>query len=111
MRPCELSREGLIKALDVHERVLKSLGHEARMLDRFMKAPSHWQVIQHAMAMCPMMRDLIAAGKLDRANRWLGFLQGLLWTQGLVSVNELRLINEELIDPEARALPDLRLDR
>lgn len=50
--------------------------------------------LDHALWMCrEILRPLPAALDTDKAGRWLGFIQGVLWTAGVYAVEELRLHN------------------
>lgn len=101
MRVCELHEEGILRAVANHRMVLS--GIEANSLaEPFsdeLKAPTHWQVVRHALFMCNEVEILVRAGALDRANRWLGFIQGLLFCNGLISSLEMRNINAGLSAP------------
>lgn len=44
----------------------------------------------HAAWMCSQIKIFVDEGDLDKANRWLGFVQGVLWTQGFYSIFEMR---------------------
>lgn len=48
--------------------------------------PDH---VAHIKSMFPRMREIIAEGRREKAMRWLGFIQGWLWAQGIYSVDEL----------------------
>lgn len=47
------------------------------------------QVI-HAAGMIPKMRKFFTNGEEDKGFRWLGFLQGILWCNGIYSIEEMR---------------------
>lgn len=44
----------------------------------------------HIMWMCRRVVELIDEGREKKAHRWLGFIQGWLWAQGLRSLNDLK---------------------
>ena len=48
--------------------------------------------LSHAMWLCDEVKKL-AAIDLPKANRWFGFVQGVLWTMGVFSVTEMRKHN------------------
>lgn len=48
----------------------------------------------HVKWMMEQVPQYIDMGKRERAMRWLGFAQGFLWSQGYVSIEELRSINK-----------------
>lgn len=52
--------------------------------------PSAHEAGCHIHWMCLEVRTLVADGRLDKANRWMGFIQGSLWTAGLGSIDEFK---------------------
>jgi len=46
--------------------------------------------LEHVAWMCTEIQAALAAGEREKAMRWLGFTQGVLWAQGVYAVNELR---------------------
>jgi hypothetical protein len=46
--------------------------------------------LEHVAWMCTEIQAALAAGERERAMRWLGFTQGVLWAQGVFAVNELK---------------------
>lgn len=49
--------------------------------------------LEHAYWMLSSIRQFIQEGKLDKVQRWLGFVQGTLWMTGVYSIDELRAHN------------------
>lgn len=59
------------------------------------------RVYQHLVFMCEEIPRQLDAGKRDKAFRWLGFLQGAVWSLGLASISELKRSNMPTeIEPE-----------
>lgn len=46
--------------------------------------------LEHVNWMCAEILAALAAGDREKAMRWLGFSQGVLWAQGVYAVNEMR---------------------
>lgn len=44
----------------------------------------------HLLTMIPEMRLMIAEGRREKAMRWLGFMQGVLWVSGEYTLDELK---------------------
>ena len=44
----------------------------------------------HCYWMLGQMEQFLAKDKIDKAFRWLGFIQGVLWMHGLYTIDELR---------------------
>lgn len=53
---------------------------------------------QHLLFMCGQIRELLGEGRREKVMRWLGFLQGVLWTDGYATLEELKRMN--MPDPE-----------
>lgn len=46
--------------------------------------------LQHCHNMLVTMEELVDAGRIDKAFRWLGFVQGVLWTLRIYTLDELK---------------------
>ena len=46
--------------------------------------------LEHVAWMCGGILAALGAGDREKASRWLGFAQGVLWAHGVYAVNELR---------------------
>lgn len=46
--------------------------------------------LMHVHQMLDKINSFVVEGKMDKAFRWLGFVQGVLWTNGLYNLNELK---------------------
>lgn len=51
---------------------------------------SSLDVLKNAQYMAGRIKQLTGSGDLEKANRWLGFLQGIMWTQNIYTINEMR---------------------
>lgn len=47
-------------------------------------------VLSHCHLMLAKIEQFINDGKLEKAFRWLGFIQGCLWCTGLYTINDMR---------------------
>jgi len=52
--------------------------------------PSSDVALSHAAWMCEQARSFAKMGKFDKANRWIGFIQGVLWMAGRATIDEMR---------------------
>lgn len=46
--------------------------------------------LEHVRWMCNKAPDFIETGRINKAMRWLGFVQGILFSQGYFSIKELK---------------------
>lgn len=53
------------------------------------KKPEH-EVLAHCHNMLDKMEGFVAEGRMEKAFRWLGFIQGCLWSFGEYSLEELK---------------------
>jgi hypothetical protein len=47
----------------------------------------------HCLWMCGQIPGFVAADRLGKAMRWLGFVQGVCWVAGVFSLEELQAMN------------------
>lgn len=59
--------------------------------------PQENTALAHVLYMCKQIDGFIATDKLDKANRWIGFAQGVLWIYGVASIDESRKINIDAV--------------
>ena len=48
------------------------------------------EVILHLSSMIPKMKDFLQQNRRDKAFRWLGFMQGVLWGKGTFTLEQLK---------------------
>jgi len=46
--------------------------------------------LNHALWMAETARNFAASGRLEKAFRWFGFVEGVLWKEGALSIRDLR---------------------
>jgi len=46
--------------------------------------------IGHALWMCLQLQGFLQEGKRDKAFRWLGFIQGVLWSADVESIENMK---------------------
>lgn len=46
--------------------------------------------LEHCSSMLDRMETFVSEGHLEKAFRWLGFIQGCLWMQGVYSLDALK---------------------
>jgi hypothetical protein len=58
------------------------------------------KAMQHAMWMCELALDFVKKpDEVDKAHRWLGFIQATLWACGHYTIDEMRALSTEPTDP------------
>jgi hypothetical protein len=46
--------------------------------------------LQHALWMLEELEEFVTERRMDKVFRWLGFVQGVLWSAGFRSIDEMR---------------------
>lgn len=52
--------------------------------------PAGDQAARHVLWMCSKVRNHLVEGRREKALRWLGFVQGVLWTFGHYTLDDVR---------------------
>ena len=55
--------------------------------------------LQHVLNMLVTTWDFVCEDRREKAFRWLGFIQGVLWAEGIYSIDELRDHNRPADEP------------
>lgn len=85
----------LVDMADRYYAILASMGVQAKQIQRHTIVPVKFWRLRHIMWMCQMSRSFVMDKKLDKAALWLGFVQGVLWSHEVRSVEQLRADNVE----------------
>jgi hypothetical protein len=88
-----MTKDKLIELLRFYQTKLKEEAYEPSEYDSYTKKASSFhsfQHLDHALWMCEEATGLVSEGKIDKANRWLGFVQGVLFLTGKFTLKELR---------------------
>ena len=86
--PDYLTEDEIRKVVAIYR---NALGPIALRADTAIKQPSAEVALSHARFMCDEIDKMLEESiHLDKPFRWLGFLQGVLWTYGIYSIDDLR---------------------
>lgn len=95
-----MTREHLDKTLRFYlDRWKLHYAPEPLDIEDLFPASDRSKAMKHAMWMCVQSLTFIQDGHLDKAFRWLGFIQGTFWACGHYSINEMRAHSTEVTDP------------
>lgn len=94
----DLGPEDLSRMLDLYCKTLRELSYDpvayadtgTRLGKNLMRGTGKTDALCHAAWMCQETGKFIRQGRLDKAARWIGWIQGVLWTSGVFSLDELR---------------------
>jgi hypothetical protein len=57
--------------------------------------PTYDVCFRHATWMCDQIEIFVSENRLDKANRWIGFIQGILWVTGRATIDQMREDNRD----------------
>jgi hypothetical protein len=69
---------------------LRKYGVEPVRISPETVCPTSGAALAHTLFMCEEALKLLEAGKWDKVQRWLGFIQASLWMSGIYSIAELK---------------------
>lgn len=79
-----MTPEKVRSVLDLYEREVKVA---ATTFERWgMKSAE----LEHVLTMIPQMRTFIDEGRMDKTFRWLGFVQGVLYCEGVYTIEQMK---------------------
>lgn len=77
------------------EKVLEVINLYKKELDDVLsKTASIEEELEHCQTMLPQMEEFIKEDRMDKVFRWLGFIQGVLWCQGVFEIDEMKNHNK-----------------
>lgn len=97
-----MTQDDILAALDQCEMIATTRGARSIVAQLDQISPrSQVQRLCHLVWMIEVMRPLIVVGPPGggythddpKVHRWLGFIQGVLWSQGVVTIDQLRHMN------------------
>lgn len=80
------------------EKILKTLSFYKDFINKLIPTydgPYDKNQLNHILTMLPKMEVFIEEGRIEKTMRWLGFIQGILWSWGIFTLEELKLHNYE----------------
>jgi len=106
----------ILSVLDVYDKKLEQYSRNCSAIKPeradptkkyFTSSEEGWAKMSHVWWAIGQCRIFVAAGRMEKAFRWLGFIQGAFWFNGTYSVEELANHNkpageETNLDPSRR---------
>ena len=75
--------------ISTYREYFKGFSVVPRDLPHNIKAPSFLGAYAHCLGMLDKMEKFLEESRIEKAMRWLGFIQGVLWYTGAFSLEEL----------------------
>lgn len=90
-----MTREQVLAAAEAYEKRFEDLGVKPLRHPTNGVLPTGMGALGHAAWMCQHIRtvffaDLTAKDNVEKAMRWLGFIQGILWMTGQASIDMMK---------------------
>lgn len=83
-----MTPEKILDVITIYEKKLEH--YELRKFPHKEMRPEGVQALNHCRTMLKQMRLFVKKKRIDKAFRWLGFVQGCLWSSGIYSLDELK---------------------
>lgn len=81
-----MTAEKIQEVLLIYDKKLKEL-----MFDMGAEGNDPWnEQLEHAQYMLEQTSQFAAEGRVEKAFRWLGFIQGILWCNEVYSIDEMK---------------------
>lgn len=82
-----MTKDQVLAAVKKYDTWLKD--HAAEAVDNALKGPTREQAMRHLRWMFGEMAGRLA-GVEGKSDRWIGFVQGVLWFAGFASIDEFK---------------------
>ncbi len=76
-----------------YKKLLGAMVGGGKQFDFDGSSPDPTDVLGHLATMPDQMETMLDHQQTEKAMRWLGFMQGVLWARGVYTLNELRKHN------------------
>lgn len=84
-----MTGEKIIEACGIYEKQLTELRVELKRFPHGLLAGDTIQVLAHCRYMISQIIIFVDEGRIEKAFRWLGFMQGVLWSQRQFTLDDL----------------------
>ncbi len=84
-----LTDDKITQVLTLYEDTIMGMGISAERWQASEPRPQYEKRMAHLRWMCGEAMIFVCAGRTEKAFRWLGFIQGVLWAAGRFTIEEL----------------------
>jgi hypothetical protein len=92
-----MNPQKLLEVIERYERILQELDYKPAQLPTSNYVDGKYKGFNHALWMMEEAKKLVAQGELDKAFRWVCFVQGVLWMGGECYVDSFREDNQGIL--------------
>lgn len=90
-----MTTDTLLRALKECITTIDQLGIPEERADAQLSGPTVGEALAHARWMANAAIGLVKEGRTEKAFRWLGFIQGILWSNHYLTIDEARKMNRD----------------
>jgi hypothetical protein len=93
-----MDNKQIIKISDKYADILQRKGAQSKFCDTSLNIiPGDPRIYDHCLFMCGSIKKFASDGESEKAIRWICFIQGVLWSSGLASVDSMREDNRLIL--------------
>lgn len=85
-----MTPEQVQRAIQKYRKQFEMLGIRPQEFPHEKLVSSPQLILEHCYGMLDQMEAFLDEGRLEKVFRWLGFIQGCLWAQGVYSLDALK---------------------
>ncbi len=85
-----MTPERVQRVIDKYRELFGAIGITPQGFPHERLVDSPRSTLQHCYGMLDQMEVFLSEGKMEKVFRWLGFIQGCLWAQGIFSLDVLK---------------------
>jgi hypothetical protein len=87
-----MTSDKVLEVIQVYRKKFESMRYQKIECPHNKKVEQHepWVALNHCYNMLETMEGFVREGRMDKVFRWLGFVQGVLWVNGVYSLEELK---------------------
>ncbi|MDO8493379.1 MAG: hypothetical protein Q7S19_02430 [bacterium] len=85
-----MSKDKVLEAISTYRNYFEGNKIEKKSFPHDQHYPTRRQIMMHCHTMLDKMEAFIQEGKMEKTFRWLGFIQGCLWSESIHNLEELK---------------------
>ena len=85
-----MKKEKIIEVLNKYRSALEKFNISPKQYPHDLASPSKEDAIAHVLLMMNTMEEFLKADRIEKAFRWLGFIQGCLWQIDIYSIEDMK---------------------
>ena len=93
-----MTKEQVLQVVSKYRTYLRQSGDDPEQVDHDL-APTRGEALRHLLFMCDHIEKMVDED-IEKAMRWLGFMQGALWSQAIFTLSDLREHNIRPVSPK-----------